>query len=191
MIIEILTAISTVVQAIGALALALQGLKVIANAIVNFAKALGLIEDDMKPEDLGDKAIQSGYNPEDFDTYEAYVEAVKEFKVDPEKSKEISTEDKYNKAIELSVGLAQERCGPEVGDFIKATAIDNRDVFGPKEMSELVKIVKQDDNFLKNCTDVLTGVVKSGGVFDSVLKSLDGIGIGKTKIDPIINMAIK
>lgn len=166
----ILTAISTVVQAIGALSLAVQGLKVLANAIVNFAKALGLIEDDMEPEDLGDKAIQSGYNPEDFDTYEAYVDAVKDFKVDPEKSKEISAEDKLNKSIELSVGLAKEKCGDEVGDFIKATAVNNRDVCTPSVMSDMGKIAKQDGNFVKDFMSAMTS-----GNMDSLVKPLNGI----------------
>ena len=65
----IASAALSVAKALGAVGLAIEGLKMVVNSLVNVCKALGLIEEDTDPEELGDKAIQaeeSGIKPENF-----------------------------------------------------------------------------------------------------------------------------
>lgn len=82
---------------------------------MGIAKALGIIEDqDMDIEDLGDKAIQSNLDPENFDCYSAYVDAVQHYKTDPEKSAQISEEDKIKKGTEVAAGITIEKYGSEI-----------------------------------------------------------------------------
>ena len=108
----IASAALSVAKALGAVGLAIEGLKMVVNSLVNVCKALGLIEEDTDPEELGDKAIQaeeSGIKPENFKTYEDYVKAVENFEIDPEKSKLTTEKEKAVKASELSAGLLLEK----------------------------------------------------------------------------------
>lgn len=174
-LIAIGSALLAVTKAVGALSLAVQGLKVIANAIVSLAKSLGLIKADMKTEDLGDKAIQSGLKPEDFDTYEEYTKAVEKFETDPERSKQISEEEKLNKGIEIATNLMAEKYGDGVGQFIAKTAVENREFFNENVMAKVGEIVKDDSSFIDNAVNVITGSLKDGEVFDNVVTILGDI----------------
>ncbi len=84
--------------------MALSGLSGVATVICNIAKALGFIEQDVDPEEIGDRIIQAedeGITLESCEgDYIKYMEAIKNFKVDPEKSKNI---DKQDKLIATSV----------------------------------------------------------------------------------------
>lgn len=74
---------------------------VIFAAIVTKAlQALGIIGPDENAKELGDKAIQAeeeGITPENYDSYEEYMDAVRKFELDPEKSEQIEDEDKLKK----------------------------------------------------------------------------------------------
>ena len=89
----------TVTSKLMEVGLAVQGLKVIGNVLMSLGKALGLIKPETNVTDLGDKALQSEYNPEDFNSYEDYVNAVEKYDLDPEKSKLTTEEDKIKKGM--------------------------------------------------------------------------------------------
>ena len=107
-ILAVAKAAKVVVKAIAIADIAIKTLKVVGNALVKLGKTLGLIKPEAKVEDLGDKAIQSEYKPEDYNSYAEYVKAVEDYKLDPEKSKNISEEEKiellyrYSREIEHS-----------------------------------------------------------------------------------------
>lgn len=108
----IASAALSVAKALGAVGLAIEGVKMVVNSLVNVCKSLGLIKEETKPEELGDKAIQAeeqGIKPENFKTYEEYVKAVENFEIDPEKSKLTTEKEKAVKASELSAGLLLEK----------------------------------------------------------------------------------
>ena len=96
-ILAVAKAAKVVVKAIAVADIAIKTLKVVGNAFVKLGKTLGLIKPETKVEDLGDKAIQSEYKPEDYNSYAEYVKAVEDYKLDPEKSKNISEEEKIKK----------------------------------------------------------------------------------------------
>lgn len=92
-------------------------------ALEEFFKGLGLIEQDDKLEEIGDKSLQAEQdelNPiklEDFDSYEKYLARVKEYEVDAEKSALIPQDDKLHKAIEILLGMAIAQYGQSMGAF--------------------------------------------------------------------------
>ena len=91
-----------------------KNLLLVASIITGILKGLGIIDSGETPEDLGDKAIQaeeSGIKPEDFDSYEEYVKAVQAFETDPEKSAQITENQKIEKGMEITTKVAVERFG--------------------------------------------------------------------------------
>lgn len=82
-------------------------IKAVASVIGDVLKVLGVLkpEDDMK--DFGDKAMQAagqGITPDKYDEYEEYVEAIRNFELDPDISAKTSTEAKL--AVAVGVGLS-------------------------------------------------------------------------------------
>ena len=86
------------------ISLALEVTKLVGKILTELVKALGIINPDENATDLGDKAIQAeaqGIVPEKYDNYQEYLNAVQNFELDPEKSKEIPEKDKLSKGVEL------------------------------------------------------------------------------------------
>jgi len=79
-------------------------------AIKAIATTIGLISKNQEPEEIGDKVYQAeekGIKPEKFDKFEEYQKEIDNFKLDPKKSEEISTDDKLKKFIEYAgMGIA-------------------------------------------------------------------------------------
>ena len=148
----ILGALTTFMEGLAVASLALQGLKSLAAPLLELGKELGLIEPETDVEDLGDKAIQSDLNPDDFDCYEEYLKAVEDYKLDPEKSKLSTEEKKIQKGIELTVGvmIAKYQNFP-MGEFITMIG-HNQNFFTEAKMGELAKVIKTDG---QNITDIL------------------------------------
>lgn len=144
----IAAAATTVTKALAVVGLAVQGLKVIANALTSLGKALGLIKPETKVEDLGDKAIQSEYNPENFDSYEAYVKAVEEYELDPEKSKLTTEEEKIKKGMELAAGVCIEKYKEfPIQEFCVAVG-ENPEYFSDDKLAEIGKLLKTDGQLI-------------------------------------------
>ena len=94
------------------LSLAVECAKIVGNVLTEIAKALGLIKPDENAIELGDKAIQAeaeGIVSEKFETYQEYLQAVRDFEIDPEKSMQISETDKLAKGAELITLCADEK----------------------------------------------------------------------------------
>ena len=94
-------------------------------AIEVLSVVLGLLDKDEKLEDMGDKAIQAkeaGINPEDFATYKEYAEAIKNFEVDPKKSKELSSTEKMVAGLGVMAWGMEENFGMGASDIIIKTA---------------------------------------------------------------------
>lgn len=174
-LVAIATAIAPVVQALAVAKLAIDAIKVIAKAVMGLAKALGLVPENTKPEDLGDKAIQAeqaGIIPEKYDSYASYMKAVQEFKVDPEKSKQISAEEKYAKCAEIASALMTEKFGEGMGEFILSTAINNKDFFDEKMMGELGKVINGDSSMIGKISDLVNGKEKDENVLQGTISTL-------------------
>lgn len=156
----IVAAATTVAKALAIVGLAVQGLNKIGNILLSLGKALGLIKKETKIDELGDKAIQSGYKPEDFNSYTEYVKAVENFELDAEKSKKISEEDKIKKGMELSAGAIIE----SFNDFpIQDFCIEigkNPEYFTPEKMEEIAKLIKENGNYIPSILNYVNGTEK-------------------------------
>ena len=169
----IVGAVTTAVKALGLAGMALQGLKAIGSIFTGLAKALGLIKPESKVEDMGDKAIQSGLDPNNFNTYAEYVKAVEAYdKLDPEKSKSIPEEMKIAKGAELAMGLAIEKFQDfPMEDFCIAVG-QNPEYFSEAKMSELGKLMESDGQIISNVLNYVNGAEKDSAKLDGVIDTL-------------------
>ena len=148
----ILGALTTFMEGLAVASLALQGLKSLATPLLELGKELGLIEPETDVEDLGDKAIQSDLNPDDFDCYEEYLKAVEDYKLDPEKSKLSTEEKKIQKGIELTVGVMIDKYQDFSMDKFINMIGHNQNFFTEAKMGEIAKVIK---TYGQSITDIL------------------------------------
>lgn len=168
----IAAAATTVTKALAVVGLAVQGLKTIGNLLTSLGKALGLIKPETEVEELGDKAIQSGYNPEDFDSYADYVKAVEEFDLDPEKSKLTTEEEKIKNGMELAAGVTIEKYqGFPIEDFCVAVG-QNPEYFTDAKMGEIAKLMQADGQHIPSILNYVNGSEKDGTKIQSVVDTL-------------------
>jgi hypothetical protein len=106
--------------------MAVEGLRSVANVICNIGKALGFMEQDEDPEDYGDKVLQAeemGITLDSCDNdYDAYMEKIKNFKVDSEKSKTFSTDDKLRAASVVVGAKIEDHYGTSIGPLVPLMA---------------------------------------------------------------------
>ena len=182
----IISAAVTVAKSLMNIGLAVQGLKILANALIGVAKGLGLIKSERKVEDLGDKALQAeeeGIIPENYSTYEAYVKDIEEFEVDPEKSKMISEEAKIQKGIELTVALTMEHFPELPIDKFFECVCKNTDYFTAEKISEIVKLLSVDGKYINDILKYVDGTEKNPKAIENTMKTLIDI---EKKVNPNI-----
>lgn len=170
---SIVAAAGTVVKSLAVVGLAVDGLKKVGSVIVNLAKSLGLIKPQIQVDELGDKAFQSGYSPEQYDTYTEYVKAVEEFdRLDAEKSKLIPEEDKIKKGMELATGVMLEKYQDfPVGQF--CVEIGKRpDFFTESALKEVGELIGANGNFISDVLGYLDGTEKNDSKLNKMVGTL-------------------
>lgn len=124
---------STAGSILSSLSVVMPYIGTIAKVIDVVLGVLGLLEKDEKTEDIGDRVLQ-GYEidikPKDFATYEQYISAIREIKLDPEKSKN------YNLGEKLAAGLTVQSWGME-------------EKYGQGSSDFLINIIKDAPNLAK------------------------------------------
>lgn len=180
-------AATSIVNSLAVVGMAVQGIKAIGGAVISIGKALGIIKPERKVEELGDKAIQAeeqGIKPENFDKYEDYVKKIEEFEVDPEKSKQISEEEKIAKGTEIGVGLAIDKFSEAgIRDAIEVFS-ENPDYFTEARMSEILKTGVENKENLSNIVGFLNGKEPN---FETNVKSRDMLIDIEKKVNPQIS----
>ena len=180
----IATAATTVAKALAVVGLAVQGLKAIGSVLTSLGKALGLIKPETKVEDLGDKAIQSGLNPDDYNSYAEYVQAVEEYDLDPEKSKEISEEEKIQKGMELAAGVIIEKFdGFPIQEFCIAVG-QNPEFFSEAKMGEIAKLIESDGKYISGILNYVNGTEKDEVKIQDTIDTLVNV---EKSVDPSIS----
>lgn len=170
------------------ISLVINALDIVGKIIMAIAKALGLVEEDEKLDELGDKAIQAeeaGITPDKFETYDEYVKAVEEFEVDPEKSKEIPTGDKVKKGIELLARNAEEKYDiePEATVGMIGVIASNPEFFNGCG-SLLAAAIKENPNFVSELNGYVNGTEKNENKLADMEDNL--VNMAKTKtVDPV------
>lgn len=167
---SIATAAVSVVKSLAVVGMAVEGLKSIGKVLVNLAKSLGLIKPQMQVDELGDKAIQSGYDPEQYDTYNDYVKAVENFNLDPEKSKTISEEEKIKKGMELATGVMIEKYKDSPMEKFCVEIGNRPDFFNEGVLKGVGELVVSDENAISDFTSFLDGTLKN----DDKLEDISG-----------------
>lgn len=154
-------------KAIASLGLVVEGLKALGNILTVIGKALGLIKPETQVDELGDKALQAeeaGITPDKFETYSAYVKAIDGFQLDPEKSKQISLEQKVEKGIEVTVGVAKEKF-PEISveTFGRLGCLIEKypSVFTEESMQVLTQKMKANSNCVEDVVGYLDHTEKN------------------------------
>lgn len=180
----IAAAATTVAKTLAVVGLAVQGLKTIGNVLTSLGKALGLIKPETKVEDLGDKALQSGYNPEDFDSYADYVKAVEDYDLDPEKSKLTTEEEKIQKGMELASGVTIEKYKDfPITDFCIAVG-QNPEYFTDAKMGEIAKLMQADGQNIPSILNYVNGTEKDSAKIQGTVDTLLGV---EKAVDPSIS----
>ena len=171
----IIATVTNVVKALALTGMAIQGVKAIGNTIIGLGKALGMIKPEIDTEELGDKALQSGLDPNDFDTYGHYVEAVEEFETDPERSKQSPQEEKLKKGIELTAGSMIEKYDMQpMEQFIVALG-KSSDFFSPDKLLGIADLIKKDNGIIANIVGFLNGSEKNENRVGDTIKALIGV----------------
>lgn len=168
----IVAATTSVTNVLVSVSLVLRDLKEIGNILVTLGKALGLIKPDIKVSELGDKALQSGYNPEDYDSYLEYVNAVENYNLDPEKSNLTTEEDKLKKAMELAVGVTIEKYeNLPVQEFCIAVG-ENIKYFTETKIKEIGKLIQLDESNISRILNYINGTERDSKQIQSVVDTL-------------------
>ena len=168
----IVAAATSVTNVLVSVSLVLRDLKTIGNILVTLGKALGLIKPDIKVSELGDKALQSGYNPEDYDSYLEYVNAVENYNLDPEKSNLTTEEDKLKKAMELAVGVTIEKYDNlPVQEFCIAVG-ENIKYFTETKIKEIGKLIQLDESNISRILNYINGTERDSKQIQRVVDTL-------------------
>ena len=133
-------------------------LQVVANMLTSICRELGLLPPEIQEEELGDCAIQAeeeGITPDKFDTYQEYVQAIQDFDIDPEKSAEISPEEKLAKALEVEANLLHHE-KPEIAVTACLGLIaGHTDYFTPEKVEAIGKMLITTSNLVTNIANVV------------------------------------
>ncbi len=172
----IVAAAGSVVKSLAIVGLAVDGLKKIGGVLMNLAKAFGLIKPQIQVDELGDKALQSGYDPEQYDNYTEYVKAVEEFDdLDAEKSKLIPEEDKIKKGMELATGVMLEKYKDFPMDKFCVEIGNRPDFFTEGTLEEVGKLVATDENYISDILGYLDGTEKDDNRLDKIVGTLSDV----------------
>ena len=103
----------SVTKALAVVGLAVEGLKVIGNAIASIAKELGIIKPDRDIEEFGDRALQAeekGITPDKYSSFEEWVKDIEkdDWGYDPERNKDMPPEKKILKGVEVASAVVLE-----------------------------------------------------------------------------------
>lgn len=125
----------------------IEALTPVAKAIGSFANAflqgLGILKPDEKVEDMGDRALQAaeeGITMDTFDGFEEYMNALRDFEPDPEKSKSYSPGAKLVAGLGVGTKGVEEKFNAEPGslDAMWLLPMSNPEYFTPERMQGLV-----------------------------------------------------
>ena len=108
-----------------------------------FLQGLGILKPQEKPEDIGERALQAsekGITPEQFDDFDSYLAALRDFELDPDKAAKRSSAEKLIAGIGVCT-VAMERkysANPGSLDTLWLLPIANPGYFTPERMQSIV-----------------------------------------------------
>ncbi len=177
MILEIFSFLKPAVQAVcsilptlGKLGPTLSELKLdkvlttIVNILETVAELLGFAPVNF--EELGAKAERSGLNPNEFETYDEYMQALKEFQLKPGEVEAIPLEVRLARGISVVLQHIDDRFPVVLEDLLPELIANNRgDFFSPARIAALLDSFSQADLAMR---DMLKYFDNELGVSDSI-----------------------
>jgi hypothetical protein len=121
---ETFSSVSSVVSSIGGaigaavsrispmLGMGIEVVRAVSNVAQFILAAFGYIKPDDKMDDIGDRVLQAGeagIKPDNFEKFEEYVEAIRNFELDPEKSKKLAEQDKLSASLGFATIALEDR----------------------------------------------------------------------------------
>lgn len=128
--------------------------------LISIIKGLGIVSPTDKEdiEDLGDRALQAeekGIKPENYDSYEEYLKAIKEIEIDEEKSASINGKRKIEKGVEVVTAILVEKYGEEIVAFVELVARNPQYFDG--RISYFAEMQKTNPNTFSDITRYIEG----------------------------------
>lgn len=117
----------------------------LSNVASGLGKAFGFFKDSDPPlPDIGDRAIQmheQGIVPEEFNDFQEYMEKIRSFDIDPEKSKDSTTDQKIFKGLEVAGRGLEEKFNAPTGSMANVWVLAgaNPDYFTSERLQSLLK----------------------------------------------------
>lgn len=167
--------VSGIVSCVGKIFVETGIINLVIKIFKSICEALGIIKPDEKPEEIGDKIIQAeeeGYKLEDFTNYEEYKKFIDNFKLDPEKSQNITLEDKNRKFIEMC-SIAMQNKYPNI-EYEKGFEMmsQNIDYFNTNRSKQLGVLMKNDPDVFNCVAGFLSGAEKDDMKLEKGLNAL-------------------
>lgn len=181
------TGVPGIMNKLDTLKLALDGLKEIGKIVFTMAKVLGVIKPDMDMQDIGKKAIQAeaaGITPDKFDTYDAYLNEVEKFEVDPVKTDSISPELKELKGVEIAVCLMVEKFMDLPIVSIVESIIANPLYFENGKIEKICELINDNAQFANDFVSYISGEEKDS---DKLKTTTDILVDIEKELDPRIS----
>ncbi len=156
-----------ITKTLAVVGLAIDGLKVVANAILGLSKALGFIKQETDVEELGEKALQaevdenSGIKFEDFDSFKDYIKALEDYEIDDDKRILYTEQEIVEKGMEIASALVIE----EMPDFplvdFFGIVDKNPTYFNEARLMEMSKYIKEGDSTIGDIVKYMDGSEKN------------------------------
>lgn len=133
-------------------------LRVAVKVIDTALMILGLMKKDETTEDLGDRVLQAyeqDIKPADFSSYDDYIATLRNFKLDPEKSKGFSFAEKIAAGMTLHTWGLEQHMGIGSGEFLAYVLKDAPNValgkgyFNQIRVEQMVKDIKNVGDVVK------------------------------------------
>ena len=159
----------------------------VASVVVAVCQILSTLRQDEKAEDLGDRALQaaeSGIRPENFDRYDDYLDSIRKFEINPEKSAQYSPDTKAAAGMQVAISSLEDRFKTPVGALygLPILIAMNKDFFNPDRLSALLKTT-HDINAVVDYLDGRLGRSERATVETTLLKAEQSLTPEKTLAD--------
>lgn len=165
-------AVSTISPALG---FGLEVIKVVANVAQTVLTVLGILKPEERIEELGDKVQQAsevGITPEKYEKFDDYVQAIRNFELDPEKSKKTTELEKTAVGLGFaSLTLEEKYKGSDANNLANLWNLvaKNPDYFTSDRILSILPITQD----MKSISDY----------FESKLDTRDALAIEKKLFD--------
>ena len=178
---ECLPRVGSIVNTVGG------SLGMVASVLVGVCQIFSILRQDEKAEDLGERALQaaeSGIRPENFDRYDDYLDSIRKFEINPEKSAQYSPDTKAAAGMQVAISSLEDHFKTPVGALygLPILIAMNKDFFNPDRLSALLKTT-HDINAVVDYLDGRLGRSERATVETTLLKAEQSLTPEKTLAD--------